>query len=175
MRPDPLRDPRCLVTPDAVVIDGANGVCAEARLGARSLAPHAVAVHLALIAAVVVALLGRARWRAGAVVLCAGAALGAAAPGWRALFAQRADARAGAPVRALLDQLAAFSREHGGCVRVARNECVACEAMVHYAHPARARCRERASIELGADALGARCVRTAGGLRCGALSRAGSP
>lgn len=162
-----LEDPRCLVTTEALVVDGANGVCRDARLGRD--VPVRASVHLAL--ALSIAVLARRasrpshrRWTALALALVA------ALPGWHAVLALRADApsRVAATaqeIRSLHDTLRAFATRHE-CARIRRDECVACQPVARLAL-AGLRCEHPASIDLHADAWRG-CIERESTLVCGA-------
>lgn len=185
---DPLRDPRCLVTTDAIVIDGANGVCHDARIaGGRgrfdSLAVH-TALSLAVLAASLIALSLVRRGPARPVRALRGLApiapalvlaLVAALPGVWALTYVRADAPHRWPARAArlaqrLDTVVRFAAQHQGCVIAELSACPACDPLVRYAVPVhRARCPRIARITFGRDGLAGACIaRGPDALWCGA-------
>ncbi len=169
MEPDPLTDPRCLVTTDALVIDGANGVCRDARLGEAS-ASRALA--WLLLAALVFA-----GWRAKGITsrrraaLVAVTALLAAAPGYLALARSRADApsrvaQSAEEIRDLERSMRRFARAHG-CAVVEGDACAACAPIERLALSGLS-CASPAAIELRADALHGACVERGARLVCGA-------
>jgi hypothetical protein len=165
-----LDDPRCLVTSDALVIDGANGVCRDARIGRpiAGIASSAALVIASLLAALVltrVRLPTRARaW--GALVLAAVASL----PGWYALATTRADAplavaHAAAEIAALHDAIRAHAARRG-CAEIRESTCVACEPIARLALSGLT-CERPATIVLRDDALGGDCVVHEEALICG--------
>jgi hypothetical protein len=120
---DPLHDPRCLVTAEALFLDGANGVCGTPRQGAGQSAPLASSLLFVVVFAVALTL--RLRTSAGGArrmrlhVLGAAALVLAALPGLWAIATERADGPAAASttafgVRRAHDQVHAFATAHGG-------------------------------------------------------------
>ncbi|AKF04679.1 hypothetical protein [Sandaracinus amylolyticus] len=163
-------DETCLDTPAALLLDGANGACGEARLGAGT-------GHVAHVALVLVVAIGIAAWlvtrrvssaarRAGVVAI----ALIGAMPGAYALLALRGDrptsvrdtARAST---ALHDRMRAFALRHG-CAHVEDDACDECLPAVRLAL-AGLRCDAPATIVLRAGALDARCEEQGDRLVCG--------
>jgi hypothetical protein len=172
---DPLLDSRCLVTPEALVIDGANGLCAQARLGPRAVWSGPIVAAL-VVALVVVLLAGRGRRAAGVLL---GLVTAAVVPGWWAQLAVRADRPlafidSAQPVRRLTESIEQFV-EGAPCVDVQRNDCVACEPIVRFATAGLRRCpaEPARALLLEADALGGRCSRTETRLSC--VGRSVSP
>lgn len=167
---DALTDPRCLVTPESLLVDGANGVCRDARLGARDgamLRAGGLVLAAALIAAWLVARRPGVR---GRIALIVALAIGAALPGAHALLAQRADrpteiAATAAATTRLHDEVRAFARRNG-CARTTLDRCAACAPVVRLAL-AGLRCDRPASIELHADALARPCAARGRTLACG--------
>jgi hypothetical protein len=161
-------DPRCLATTDALVIDGANGICLDRRIGSAEAGSTSAAALLAasvLAALVLLRLEARTRTRAA---LAVGSL--AALPGWYAL-ATRADApqtvgRTSAEIAALHDALRDHAQRHG-CARVRDHACVACEPIARLALSGLA-CERAAEIDLREGALGGRCVAQEDALFCGA-------
>ncbi len=173
---DPLLDPRCLETTDAVVVDGANGICHGNRMNAGE--PLGVGpLGVLLLALVSLAWLtgrgglARARHAALAATLVLGAL-----PGAMSLVFVRADRprnvrRAGREVAALHDAVRAFAEEHG-CAEVVESECTACAAIVRLAL-VDLRCEAPAPIELRGDAIVSGCAEEEGRLVCGVLDFSG--
>lgn len=171
---DALTDPRCLVTSESLLVDGANGVCRDARLGSREGGAWRASALLAgalLIAAWLRAPRPSRRTRLAVLAVLA---LGAAAPGAWALCAVRADRPAHASVAAegptrLHDAVRAFaSRERCAAVRIDR--CESCDPVIRLALAEQAArgCEGPAAwIELHEDALGGRCVERRRTLACG--------
>lgn len=169
---DPLVDPRCLETTDAVVLDGANGVCHGSRMEAGdALGVGALGVAMLALASLVWFTgrggLARARHVALALTLIL-----AALPGAYSIALVRADRprnvrRAGREVAALHDAVRAFGRAHG-CAEVAVSECTACGEIVRLAL-AELRCDAPAPIELRGDALASGCAEESGRLVCGVM------
>jgi hypothetical protein len=166
----PLDDPGCLATSDALVIDGANGVCRDPRLGQTS-AGLASGVALVLASLVAALALTRARLdprvRARAA-LCLAAL--ACLPGWYTIATTRADApqhleRTASEISALHDALRTFARRRG-CAQVRENACVACEPIARLALTG-LHCDRPAEVRLHEGALGGRCEERAGALVCG--------
>ena len=168
---DPLVDPRCLVTTDAVLVDGASGVCHGNRMNAGEplgLVELGVLV-LALVAAVWVLRAGAPRVRR--IALVATLVFGAL-PGFTSVLFVRADRprnirRAGREVTALHDAIRDYAGAHG-CAEVVRSECTACEAIADLAL-AGLRCEAPAPIELRGDAISSGCAEEEGHLVCGVM------
>lgn len=169
---DPLRDPRCLVTTDAVVIDGANGVCHEARAGAGA-AHRGSSFFAASAGLLALVFLGAALTRARrgpsrnlAPGLAVVFALVCALPGFHAVFFVRADAPASWPSRAhalqeRIETVVSFSERHHNCVWTDLRACPACDPVMRYAVPVPpAHCARIARINFAADGLAGACVRT---------------
>ena len=172
MHPDPIHDPRCLVTSEALFVDGANGVCHDPRVGDPS--PWR-AVGLVVATALVIAWLSRARLpsRRRAAWLLA-LALGAALPGWLALLVVRADgpmqiSASAAETRRLHDTLRDFAREHG-CAEVRLDHCLTCAPIARLALSGLT-CDHPASIELHEDAASGACAVEDDTLICGSAAR----
>jgi hypothetical protein len=165
-----LDDPRCLVTSDALVIDGANGVCPDARIGqANAGLASFVALLIASLLAALVLTRVRLPARARAMGLFALATL-ASLPGWYALATTRADAphavaHTSAEIAALHDALRDFALRRG-CAEVRENTCVACEPIARLALSG-ITCERAATIVLRDDALGGHCIEHADALICG--------
>lgn len=160
----------CIATTAELVIDGANGVCADARDGAGApltFAELAPVLGLMVLGAVMLWLRKRRR----APIAALGLMLAAAAlPGTYAALAWRADRPAEvrasvAPIERLHDGIRAFADEHD-CAELVRSECLACEPIARLALVDR-RCNFPAPIEIHADALEAGCIDEGGRLRCG--------
>lgn len=166
----------CIATSSDLVIDGANGVCADTRhaagqpLSASTVAPLVV---LVVIAAVLSSRkVARAHRAAGLGVLLALAAL----PGGYALLFERADrpsnlAAATAPIAALHEAIRDFPAvphvphgPHGTCT--VESACLACEPIARLALIDRG-CAPEQEIVLHADALRAGCRVEGARLRCG--------
>ncbi|MBX7194579.1 MAG: hypothetical protein K1X94_21160 [Sandaracinaceae bacterium] len=168
MDPDPLQDPRCLVTTEALVVDGANGVCRDARVGDASV--------LRAASWIVGAALVVAWWRAERlprrrrVAVVVALATMAALPGWYALLAVRADspshvAESARDVHRLHDGLRDFARRHG-CAEVTVDACTGCAPIARLALSDLI-CATPASIELHEDALEVGCLEHEARLVCG--------
>ena len=161
------------------MIDGANGVCAQARTGARSLATLDAAIGLAIVLIAFLALVTRHERYASRLRVCALiVVLALATPGWWALVAQRADApaRIGDSARqidALGISVARFAAVRG-CVEVTRDDCVACEPIVRLATAGYRPCASPPSrvVVLAVDAFATPCVGNANLLVCGHSSAA---
>jgi hypothetical protein len=169
--PDALTDPRCLVTPESLLVDGANGVCRDARLGSRehgALRFGGLLLGAVLIATWLIAKRPSVRTRVTLVVLLA---IGSAIPGGYAILNQRADRPSRAHVTAvasmrLHDIVRSFARTEG-CARTTLDRCVSCAPLVRLAL-AGLRCERPASIELHARAFGGMCKARDRTLVCGA-------
>jgi hypothetical protein len=167
---DALTDPRCLVTPESLLVDGANGVCRDARLGARDgIVLHAAGLVLGVVVVAAWLVSGRiaARVRVGVIVVVA---IASALPGAHALLALRADRPAAvvataAATQELHDRVRAFARRRG-CARTTLDRCASCAPVVRLAL-AGLRCDAPASIELHEDALGGECRERGRTLVCG--------
>lgn len=123
---DPLHDPRCLVTTEALFLDGANGVCGTPRHHAGE-APPALGLVLFVGVMAVALAVGRGarrllpRQRRALGVVAVGALVACSAPGLYALGAVRADSPTSAATSAhgvarAHDQVRAFATAHGGAV-----------------------------------------------------------
>jgi len=161
-----LTDPRCVATVDALVLDGANGVCRDARLGARDeSAWRAGALALAVLVALAILVAPRKR------ALVVGLAFALALPGFVAMTTLRADrptevARSAASIAALHGAIRAFAVRHG-CARVTLSECVGCEPIARLALAGLA-CERPAAIELHEGTLERGCEERDAALVCGA-------
>ena len=162
-----LTDPRCVASVDALVLDGANGVCRDARLGPRDeVAWRGGALALAVLIAL--AILVRARH---ARVVIAGLALALALPGLVAMATERADrpaqvTRSAAQIAALHGSLRAFATRNG-CARVSVARCLTCEPIARLALTGLS-CDGGAAIELREGALERGCEERGATLVCGA-------
>ncbi len=170
---DPILDPRCLMTTESLVVDGANGVCHEPRLDARQ--PPGAESLLALAI-----MLGAISWfvRVGVPVrlrralLLATLAL-AAVPGFCAMLAVRADApraidRSARRITRTHDEVRAFAEAHG-CAWIRTESSIAAGPITRLAL-AGLRCSNPAPIDLFADALESGCTETEqGSLACGTI------
>jgi hypothetical protein len=123
---DPLHDPRCLVTTEALFLDGANGVCGASRHGAGEAPP---ALPLLLFCGVLAIAIGaRLRTRSGSGPLSPRSLAAAAVclvlgalPGLFAIVALRADrptavATSAFRVARAHDEVHAFAVAHHGAV-----------------------------------------------------------
>jgi hypothetical protein len=166
---DPLVDPRCLTTTEAVVVDGTNGVCHGTRMDAGQ-PLDAGALGVVLLALVSLSwFVGRGASRPRAIAFVATLVL-AALPGATSLLFVRADRprnvrRAGREVAAVHDAVRAFATEHG-CAEVVLDDCAACAPIVRLALVDR-RCDAPAPIELRADSIESGCAEEDGRLVCG--------
>ena len=170
---DPIVDPRCLVSTESVIIDGANGVCHEARLHAHD-GPGMPALFA------LVMMLGALSWlvrerislalRRGLLIT---ALAGASIPGLTALLAVRADApgsiaRSARRIERTHDETRAFAEAHG-CAWIRTDTSLAAVPITRLAIVDR-RCADPAPIDLFADALETGCTqRTDGSLACGTV------
>jgi hypothetical protein len=159
----------CITTTEALVIDGANGVCRDVRRDAGEPLGFEVLPALGMLAVAVWALrsvrLAARRWLVMAAIVA-----GAALPGWNALLWVRADRPTtiyahAARVAALHDAVRSHATEHG-CAEVVHDECLACRPIALLALVDR-RCAEPAPIELHADALESGCEASGARLVCG--------
>jgi hypothetical protein len=160
----------CIATSSDLVIDGANGVCADARHGAgEPLSAFTVAPLAALV--LIAALLfspkvARTYRAAGLGVLLALAAL----PGGYAVLFERADrpsavADSTAPIAALHEAIRDFATaSRGPCV--VESACLACDPIARLALIDRG-CAPGSEVVLHADALRAGCQVEGTLLRCG--------
>ena len=171
---DPLVDPRCLETTDAVVLDGGSGVCHGNRMEAGDpLGVGALGV-LALAVVSLAWLTGRGGLARARHVALAATLVLAALPGALSLVLVRADRprnarRAAREVAALDDAVRDFGRAHG-CAEVVASECTACGAIVELAL-VDLRCEAPAPIELRGDAIASGCAEEGGRLVCGVMPR----
>ena len=178
---DPLRDPRCLVTTDSVVIDGANAVCHAPRLGHPG-SPLAFVVACIVFVATLAALRSfrGSRDAGGAAVTLALFLLLGAAPGLASLALTRADRPSNAftlsrQISSLADSITRFDRAHAGCIVIDTSQCIACEPIARFARSASTRnaslpCPIPAVVQLGEGSLGGTCTETAASLRCSATA-----
>jgi len=170
---DPILDPRCLMTTESLVVDGANGVCHEPRLDARQPPGAAALFALAMM-------IGAISWFLRAHVsltlrraLLLGTLGLAALPGYWAIFAVRADAprsvdRSARRLTRTHDEVRAFARAHG-CAWIRTESSLAAEPITRLAM-AGLRCSDPAPIDLFADALESGCIETDdGALACGTI------
>ncbi|UJR82714.1 hypothetical protein [Sandaracinus amylolyticus] len=166
----PVLDAICLDSPEALLLDGANGVCGEARAGAgRAEWLH---VGATLVAAVAIAAWLSSRRvpsaiRAPGIVLVA---LVAAFPGIWALIALRADRPSALRDTArdtivLHDRMRTFAVDHG-CAEARWASCDACMPAARLAL-AGLQCDAPATIVLGEGALDAHCEERGRSLVCG--------
>jgi hypothetical protein len=170
---DPILDPRCLMTTESVVVDGANGVCHEPRLDARR--PPGMTAFFALAM-----MLGAMSWfvrtrvplRLRRTLLLATLAF-AALPGFWAILAVRADAprsidRSARRITRTHDEVRAFARAHG-CAWIRTDSSLAAEPITRLALTG-IRCTDPRPIDLFADALESGCTENAeGALQCGTV------
>jgi hypothetical protein len=153
----------CLADAQAIVVDGANRICAAA--GVRPLAFAASA--LALVACALLLARGGRIARGAMPAL----ALACALPGWWATLVVRADAPGHArgtarAVAAPLDRYRAFAERHA-CVDLATNACVACQPLAQLAFVACDGRRDGAGHAIfGAGAFVGACTESATELRC---------
>lgn len=117
---------RCLSDVSSVLVDGANSVCGLSRSGRWSLS-GVVAVALSFVVGVALR-----RWLRVAPWALA-AAFAATAPGWVAIFHDRADAplRDRVAARTVAASNAVLAVARVGCPRVDVGGCVACEPFGH--------------------------------------------
>jgi hypothetical protein len=166
MRPPVKRPGGTLCDGDtaALVLDGANAICDRA----PSPFAHGVTIAATLAFAAVWAL-APVRWRRRALVL--GCAL--SVPGVVALAWHRGDAPAKvATSSAHVARLEGAVRQHAqahGCAVVERNECEACQPVLHLALAHAGPCESGATVTLGADALEGTCITRGPRLLCGAV------
>lgn len=169
--PNALTDPRCLVTPESLLIDGANGVCRDARLGSRD---HGALRFLGLmLGALLVVVWLRSRWTSprARVALVLVLAIGGATPGAYAILNERADrptvalSTASTSMR-LHEVVRSFARARG-CARTTLDRCASCAPLVRLAL-AGLHCERPASIELHAGAFAGACKVRERTLVCGA-------
>lgn len=170
---DPILDPRCLMTTEAVIVDGANGVCHAPRLEARQ-PPGAEALFaLAMtIGAISWFVRERVPLRLRRMLLLA-TLVAASLPGFWAILAVRADAprtidRSARRVTRTHDEVRAFAEAHG-CAWIRTESSVAAEPVTRLALTGH-RCADPAPIDLFADALESGCVESDdGALACGTI------
>jgi hypothetical protein len=170
---DPILDPRCLMTTESLVVDGANGVCHEPRLDARqppgATALFALAMTIGAISWFVRAQISLRLRRA----LLLGTLALAALPGAWAILAVRADAprsvdRSARRLTRTHDEVRAFAHAHQ-CAWIRTESSVAAEPITRLAMAGQ-RCADPAPIDLFADALESGCVETEeGSLACGTI------
>lgn len=172
---DPLIDPRCLVDLEAVMIDGADGVCRAPRLGAGGgLGIETVIVMVVALLAVGWFVRERASLDARRAALVITLAL-AAVPGGHAIFAVRADrptvlASSARRIARLHDGVRAFGGE-SHCAWLRTESCVACVPAAELALVG-LECAGGETgdpIDLFSDALDLSCGEVEGALRCGTV------
>jgi hypothetical protein len=170
---DPILDPRCLMTTESLVVDGANGVCHEPRLEARHPPGAASAFALAMtIGAISWFVRDRVPLRLRRSLLLLTLVV-AALPGAWAILAVRADAprtidRSARRLTRTHDEVRAFTEAHG-CAWIRTESSVAAEPVARLAMAGH-RCTDPAPIDLFADALESGCVERAdGSLACGTV------
>lgn len=162
----------CITSTDALVIDGANGVCRGVRANAGG--PLGIDVVLSLVLVALAALVmkvrnaGARRWIVRALVVAV------ALPGAHALLALRADRPTAiyehaARITALHDAVRSHATEHG-CAVVVHDACLACRPIAVLALVDR-QCSDPAPIELHEDALETGCEATGARLVCGHAPR----
>jgi len=186
-----LTDPRCLVTTETLIIDGANAVCRFPRIGAHREALPGIAWQVAIaLALLLIVAVRRQRVRRRLVTAVLIGALGSAIPGTYALLALRADgplrqAQTGREITDLLVTVDEFVARKDECV-VLDSQCFACRAILLFVSRARiwdegavgsgARvpfpgirvCRGPSGlITLGADSLERSCRASDDSLVCG--------
>lgn len=170
---DPILDPRCLVSTESVIIDGANGVCHASRLHAREMpggaALFALVVTLGAISWFVRARISLSLRRSLLLITLAAASL----PGLWVILAVRADAprsvdRSARRITRTHDEVRAFAAAHG-CAWIRTNTSLAAEPITRLAI-VDLHCADPAPIDLFADALESGCVeQTDGSLACGTI------
>ncbi|MFO0686463.1 MAG: hypothetical protein U0234_30645 [Sandaracinus sp.] len=170
---DPILDPRCLMTTEALVVDGANGVCHEPRLEARR-PPGAASLFALFFVVGALSWFARDRMpvglRRGLLVLALAVA---ALPGFWALLSVRADApslsaRSARRLARTHDEIAAFATEHE-CAWVRTEGSIAALPVARFALVGH-RCAHPAPIDLFADALESGCTEAEdGSLACGTV------
>lgn len=161
------------MTTEAIVVDGANGVCHEPRLEARQ-PPGAASLFAALFVVGALSWFARDRLpvqlRRGLLVLALAVA---AVPGVWAIFAVRADApgqsaRSARRIARTHDEIAAFARAHE-CAWVRTESSIAALPVARLALIGQ-RCASPAPIDLFADALESGCTENEdGSLSCGTV------
>lgn len=170
---DPILDPRCLLTTESIVVDGANGVCHEPRLEARR--PPGMASLFALavmVGAMSWFLRTRLPLRLRRGLLLGTLAL-ASLPGFWAVLAVRADAprtvdRSARRITRTHDEVRRFGREHG-CAWIRTESALAAGPIARLALGG-LRCADPAPIDLFADTFESGCVeREDGSLACGTI------
>jgi hypothetical protein len=170
---DPILDPRCLMTTESLVVDGANGVCHEPRLDARQPPGAASLFALAMM-------LGAISWfvrdkvslrlRRGILLVTLAVA---SVPGFWAILTVRADAprtvdRSARRLTRTHDEVRAFTEAHG-CAWIRTEGSIAAEPIARLAMTG-LRCANPAAIDLFADALESGCVESVdGSLACGTI------
>ncbi len=172
---DPLIDPRCLVDAEAVMVDGADGVCRAPRLGAgRGVGMEGLVGLAVAVLALSWFVRTRVSLRARRVALVLTLAL-AALPGAYAVLFVRADRpsaadRAARQVVRLHDGVRAFAVERG-CAWLRTESCTACVATAELALVGLTCEGEttQAPIDLFTDALAVGCAEVDGALRCGTV------
>jgi hypothetical protein len=173
---DPLIDPRCLVTTEAVVVDGANGICRDSRLRSHVSGAAAAVALVALVAGL--AWFSRERvsltLRRAALVLTLAIA---SIPGLYAVLAVRADRpaevdRSARRIARTEDEIRAFAAAHR-CAWIRTQSGSAAVPIARLAitgyGPSAPGCETPAPIDLFADALEGGCTDVDGTLRCGTV------
>lgn len=154
----------CLTTTDALLIDGANGVCDLRRASGEPLGAAFFGWVALLLVGLV--LLRTPRLRSGLFVGLAIAAL----PGAYAMAFLRADRPSvvqatAAEIARLHDTVRAFGAQHS-CAVITRDDCLACQPVVALARIDQS-CASPASIDVHADALATGCTAHGALLVCG--------
>ena len=148
----------------ALVTDGANAICNRA----PSQFAHGATLAATLAFAAVWAF-APVRWRRRALVV--GCVL--SVPGLVALACHRGDAPAKIATSSThVTRLESAVRQHAqvhGCAVVERNDCEACQPILHLALAHAGPCQSGATVSLGADALEGTCIPHGARLLCGAV------
>ncbi len=175
---DPLVDPRCLVTAEALLVDGANGVCGAPRHHAGEAPPLPASSLFVVVFVVALAVRLRRPLMARPGALLAGALVVGALPGLIAVVAVRADRpfAVGATADRVVhvhDEVTAFARAHGGAFLRTEAEL----AVVPIARLALARMPENrdAPIDLFEGSLDEGCEEIDGALTCGTPPASSAP
>lgn len=169
---DPLVDPRCLPTTEAVVVDGMNGVCHGTRMSAgEPLDAGVLGVVLLALVSLAWFVGPRRSSRPRSIAFVATLVL-AALPGATSILFVRADRprnvrRAGREIAAVHDSIRSYATEHG-CAEVVATECTACDPIVRLALVDR-ECEAPAPVELRADSIESGCAEEDGRLTCGVI------
>jgi hypothetical protein len=174
---DPLHDPRCLVTTEALFLDGANGVCGTPRQSAGEGPPALALLTFILVLAVAITVRTRSRLLARRTIVMATVALALAAlPGLWAILALRADrptdvATSASRVARAHHAVHAFAREHRGAVLRTQTEIsivpIARLALIGVSHGGVATSAPPAAIDLFDDTLEDGCRVLGDSLVCG--------